>query len=1403
MATGKRLGTVFVELGLDSTAYTASEKKVLAGAKEATGSIEANWKQLGGKCDAYYDAMAKSFMNSHQRIINSGFQTTETIARSYALMNAKLAALDKERYASKYAALEAEKAATLSAQKAMQANWANLGIRSTAAIEAQKAAVMASFNTISQNVQKGSQDWINIEKAKNSKIKELNAELVGDHDISWRSMTNTILRFTGIVFVAGIAISGIKNILMGGVKEIDSLKTSTIAVAAQITTMQGTTGNVVENYRQNVIYAEALNKKLMEIDANSFANLSQIQLMNRAMVNQGVLLDVNNAKQIESFTALTNAVALFTTGQDKEKQASQEIRSLMSGQIRAGDMVAMQMDALIKKQGDYKDGLKGLIEEGKKHGDTLERMQPYLIGIVAASGDISKTWEAISSSAETAWGIMQRDIFKDFYKGLVDGGAEAVKWAKENSAEVGVYIRAGLNSIADIIQGIWGVLKGFAPLARDFGSAVSIVAYGWGGVFAVLKPIGEFLGNSIALTYDLVKMLGNAALAVGALATGQIDVAKTAWSEAKKNYSDVEKLSVANRKILVDGIADAVVAYDAQYKAAKKASSVKIETPKVTPGGGAIANSEREAALKQITEATRKATYEIDSVGLSQYQKDLDRIKAEADKYRKAGVDKVTVAKFVAAETELALRKSFVVQTEENKKMYEEMQKGAEEYRKMVSEEQSFSVSKHEKAMLEIIANEDNKLRAAEKLMDEGKISWDEYQAYLLLVQQNSAIATQELIQKELSEYADFYSQITGYEEEYRDNKLKWIDKEQKRLAELYKDDVAAAKWAADQKGKLEYDLFKKKTDYIADGFGNLSSAFDGISKLYAEGSKDAEKWEEAAKTMEIAQRAVAVVQAVAAIATQGLGDPYTAFARVAAMAATMGALLASIGESVSGSSASVAAASQRTSSTALGSEEASTSISNSLEILQDTYDIENTRLTQIYNEMRDLNNNITGLVTSIVRAGETSSFSSSISTGSIISSDYFGYGSGGYNTGINILDSALNSVQESLFGSTSVSLIKEGYRLGKTSISDILSGIDVSVKNWAQTLTEEDGGWFGSDSSYTTDYYSAADSSVTRLFNIVYQNLSESLLSIAQNLGTSIQDVLEYTFSGKKLDLKDMTTDEMNTAINEYFSTISDNAVEALFGDLISQYQQLNEGLMETAVRLISDKETIASILELTNQTFNGTTSQFIKFSEALIDVAGSLDDLTDAFSTYYDAFFTDAEKQADYKKQLSGVMSSYGYSLPTSRTGYRDIVESLDLTTDAGMSAYYALLAVSETADKYYDYLENAASSVSESQYATKVEYLRAVRGYADGGVASGLAWVGENGKELAYFDQPTKIYSNSESGKIVSQGELIAEVRALREDLQAQNGSIATYNYKMTKYLQFLEQWDAGGIPTERAA
>ena len=671
-----------------------------------------------------------------------------------------------------------------------------------------------------------------------------------------------------------------------------------------------------------------------------------------------------------------------------------------------------------------------------------------------------------------------------------------------------------------------------------------------------------------------------------------------------------------------------------------------------------------------------------------------------------------------------------------------------------------------------------------------------------------------------LRDKMELYKDLAGFEDEYRQVQLDWIERIKNEEIKATGDVAAAEKKAAKERAQIEYNLFKTKTDYIATGFGQLQSAFSDIAATYDEGSEAAKRWEQAAKAMEIAQKAVAVVQAVAAIATQGLGDPYTAFARIAAMAATMGALLASIGTSIDGSgAAATAVAPAMGNSTVLGAAygAASESIPNSMKLLEETYDMQELKLTKIHNELRNLNSNITGLVSGIIRTGgsfdgmtfETDAVAATKAREIFMGVDVIRslHKWGGKLLGIknleiwadpisyivnNLLGDLVQSVVTGIFGGKkTIGTIGAGYKIGGSSIKDIMSG-GVNTQQYQTILSKTSGGWFHDDKVLIGTIYRKVDAEVANLFNKVFQNLGGTLVGLAEQLGTDIEDALAYKFKDIKLNLMGKDGEGISKAISEALSAAGDNAAKALFGEIVARYQQVNEGMLETAVRLVTDKESVLAVLRLTNQSFEGTTSKLIEFSESLISVAGSLDELTDAFQTYYDAFFSDAEKQADTKKALQAALGMYGYDLPGSRAGYRELVESLNLTTEAGQAAYVALMQMSQSADEYYKYLEQAKGNIKPENYATELEYKRAMAGFSDGGLSYGP----ESGYEAKLHG--TELIISQKKGvpaKVqgMNTGELVTEIRALRAEVGQGN----FYSKANTdKIVKLLDRWEAIG-------
>jgi hypothetical protein len=411
----ERLGTVFVELEIDDSKFTRSERKILDEARSTALSVEKNWRIIGEKSDLMYTAMEHRAVNAYNAIANNAKSSAAEQIRAQAQMVSQIN--------------------NLNMQMARNPLYETLGVRSQAAIEAQKAAVISSYNTIKASGAATAQDLVNIERAKNERLKELNKEMAGEHEMNMAAMTRAVLRFYAAYYVASSAIRVVIDQLKSGFEAIDKFRISILSIAAQAS-VNAAGQDMAENFREAKAYAEGLVPVLMKADASSLATFENLLQMTTAMGNYGVFLDANNKKQIEAFTSLSNLISIMTQGPNQEYQFFQEMTALMTGQVNQASRIAKQIDAMAKSSGEYRDGIKDIVKLGKEHGDTLERYMPYLKGVNEATKEIGNTWSAVTSSFNTAWTTLQREVFKDFYTDAVTYGNKLNEYLKKNSEDI-------------------------------------------------------------------------------------------------------------------------------------------------------------------------------------------------------------------------------------------------------------------------------------------------------------------------------------------------------------------------------------------------------------------------------------------------------------------------------------------------------------------------------------------------------------------------------------------------------------------------------------------------------------------------------------------------------------------------------------------------------------------------------------------------------------------------------------------------------------------------------------------------------------------------------------------------------------------------------------------------------
>jgi hypothetical protein len=1250
------LGTIYVELDLKYDKFEKSQHNLLKQSEKAAETIEGNFRRIGVTSDTIFQAMANKSVLAFEAITKASNTSLAERERAYSAHIAKINQLNQD----------------------MTKNplFETMGIRSTAAIKAQMAAVESSYLAIKNSASRSAQDLINIERAKNAKLKELNAEMVGHHEWSAAAATRAILRIYAAYYVLSQAAQTLILPFTKGFKAVEDYAQSVASLAAMVVTFsEAKPGQTLaDQWNSALKYSTAIVPVLEQIAAKTLLSGQETTALANAFARSGVFLRANNAAQIEGFTRISNALPLMTKGQEIMRQINTEIRSVMTGQNEQSSMMLQTLKAL---PGFSKENL----ELWRQQGTVLENIGKLLEGFGPATAMLENQWQAVKTTLDTTVTQILRAGMLGTYGEIITSAKELNKYLEQNKES---FIEGITVWLGNFMLGLFTVKAEVLRLAM------------------LLDKLGGSMTAAKMLLYGPGAALG-------------VESSKKRFEEAaqqniefEKRYkeSDAELVKLAERYNKLEQSISA-----AGLAASKLARSAAGGNEEFKSKPDTKIDKEILSAREQLQEEIRKNQIKIDQVDIDSYENALVRIKSEYEKRVKETQDVVSAKKWALQEVELAARKHDDEQSKRELKLAEErikagdrrtlsewkadeeltknQEKSLEDYNKMVAYNAEEALTDHDRAMNRI----NGRAAAMQKIIDKereiGKTSEDVLRAQEKI---NAAIIAQWKAEeniKKLKGEADFYSNIRGFEVEAFDRRMKQIDAEYTANEKLYNAKIALEMKTQSiiaARSKQWDDENKNIKDIMAsteDMFGSAAEMFDKESSQYKTLMQIKQVMHTAELAMNVAKQvsnyqtlisaiAKAKAEGGAAVAAQGQ-IPVVGFAMAAAMAAMLSSLFATLGFSFgSGGSASAPSAAYGRGTTTLGgaNDSGSESIGNSFKLMEDTYDLQKVTLTGIYDNMKQLNANITGIVKAVV-SGNIGNM-----TGGEIGNTYAKiFSSIPYIGGV--LDSII------------------GWALGGSKTTQTGSGIMVgggAVNPYSQTHRESKGffGIGGSSSNSTT--IGAIDATLTNLFygeHGVYTTLKDSVSEMATMLGGDVAKAEAKVFESFVLNFIGKTPEEISKIVAAKISEIGDNFAREVFGGLIDTYQQVGEGAFETAVRLANDLQSVTGILKMTGRDISSVT---IDLSENLIEIAGGLDKLQEAANNYYDKFFSDAEKQADRTEMLTATLAKFNLEIPDTRDAFRDLVKA------AGPEAYVALMKSAGAMDEFFTYLEDAAKQAAD---------------------------------------------------------------------------------------------------------
>lgn len=436
---------------------------------------------------------------------------------------------------------------------------------------------------------------------------------------------------------------------------------------------------------------------------------------------------------------------------------------------------------------------------------------------------------------------------------------------------------------------------------------------------------------------------------------------------------------------------------------------------------------------------------------------------------------------------------------------------------------------------------------------------------------------------------------------------------------------------------------------------------------------------------------------ALTGVANQAQGDPYSAWVRMAAMAAVMVGLGFAVSGSFSGGSGGQTAAQRQReqgTGTVLGDADAkSQSLLNAIKEIEKTDKLGLTYSHDMLEALRAIQSSMGALASLIFRtSGVTTGGDFGVQTGTL-----------SRNTGdpllgmLGINDSFLTrldpilggfvSALQGLWGKTTQEITDAGVLISGT-VGQLMRGQGISQYANVTTNTSS---WFGlvNDTSNSTLTAGVSDR-LSQQFALIFGSIIDSIEAAARALDMwsprFAEDLRNFVVEIDRISLQGLQGQDLQDALNSVFSTFADKVSLAFFGTgEMQDLAKAGEGFYETLIRVATGneyvKQTFAALgLDLPLVGMAAVTARM-----ELIDLAGGLEAFGKITQDYYSKYYSPAEQYANTGANLGAEFNRFGVAMPTDPAGMRALIESIGTATPEARALTIELMKL---AGVFYDY-------------------------------------------------------------------------------------------------------------------
>lgn len=301
-----------------------------------------------------------------------------------------------------------------------------------------------------------------------------------------------------------------------------------------------------------------------------------------------------------------------------------------------------------------------------------------------------------------------------------------------------------------------------------------------------------------------------------------------------------------------------------------------------------------------------------------------------------------------------------------------------------------------------------------------------------------------------------------------------------------------------------------------------------------------------------------------------------------------------------------------------------------------------------------------------------------------------------------------------------------------------------------------------------------AADSLAKQAFAGLedFQTVGEGYYETLVKVASAVEEAAYYTdrlnvTAINYTNIINKQADDLATEIirQSYLTKVGISTIKGGMTDLVNSF----DGSAEEITDFINTLEDLQEQLFMTGKSGDYLTS-------SMILGAGGLDSLASGLDAYFE-MLSPAEQAAELTRRLTNEFAIFGKALPADVKAFRNLVSSIDITTEAGQKLYGQIIALAPEFNDLQDALDSANSEVNALVQSLRdlAEQARAARGET------------EQPRDLAYLRNEF-----NKASELALQGdtEAAARLESLGKDLMAVSKLYSVTGSDYAKDLAYIQ-------------